>query len=179
MHFPCLFCVSFLCECRLYLLPLLPVIWTFPNFQTINFQKLRIYFTFVLRFVGKMWSYTRVGCSCLCKKQFLPSYASLQQKEATKWRLEMVKSIGTALKSKSLMTNGIWGYIAPKFSRHLPYSWGKTQEKTQPGKLTRPGIKPWTARWEAAMLPLEHSGGRHVLQDVLVSRIILCNWCKL
>ena len=50
-HFPCLFCISFLHECHLYLLPLLSDICTFPHFQMINFQLL--YFDFVLYFGGE------------------------------------------------------------------------------------------------------------------------------
>ena len=37
---------------------------------------------------------------------------------------------------------------------------GKPPEKPQPEKPTRPGIEPGPARWEARMLPLDHSGGR-------------------
>ena len=32
-------------------------------------------------------------------------------------------------------------------------------QKKQRGKLARPGVEPGTARWEATMLPLDHSGG--------------------
>ena len=56
--------------------------------------------------------------------------------------------------------------------------WKKPGKKPQPGKVTRPAIKPGAARWEATILPLDHSGGRHV-QDGLISRIILCNWTNL
>ena len=35
----------------------------------------------------------------------------------------------------------------------------KLQEKPQPGKLTRPGIKPRSAKWDETMSPLDHSGG--------------------
>ena len=107
----------------------------------------------------------------------LPSYASLQQKEATKWRLEMVKSIGTALKSKVWwpLISGEWWHLSfPVICLTVE---GKLWRKPQPGKLTRPGINPGPARWEGMTLPCDHCGGRHV-QDGLVSRIILCNWCK-
>ena len=30
------------------------------------------------------------------------------------------------------------------------------RKKPQPGKLTRPGLEPGSARWEATMLPLDH-----------------------
>ena len=46
-----------------------------------------------------------------------------------------------------MMANDIQGWMGPKFS------W-------QPGKLTRMGIVPGPARWEAALLPLDHSGAR-------------------
>ena len=39
------------------------------------------------------------------------------------------------------------------------YNWGKPPEKPQPGKLTQPGVEPRPTRWEATMLPLNHSGG--------------------
>ena len=35
----------------------------------------------------------------------------------------------------------------------------KPWKKPQPEKLTQPGIKPGSARREATMLPLDHSGG--------------------
>ena len=40
------------------------------------------------------------------------------------------------------MTNNIRDGWGPKFSWHLSYSWGKTPEKSQAGKLTRPRIEP-------------------------------------
>ena len=79
--------------------------------------------------------------SCLCKKQFLPSYASLQQKEATKWSLEMVKSIGTALKSK------VWWPMISRDWWHLSFpiicltveenpNWGNWPDQgSNPGQL--------------------------------------------
>ena len=60
------------------------------------------------------------------------------------------------------MANDIRGWSGSKFSWHLSYGWGKTPEKPQPGKLTRPGIEPGPAMWEATMLPLDHSGGVNV-----------------
>ena len=50
-----------------------------------------------------------------------------------------------------------WGWMGSKFSRHLSYSWGKTPEKPQSGKLSRPGIESGPVRWETTMLPLNHS----------------------
>ena len=38
----------------------------------------------------------------------------------------------------------------------------KNPEKTQPGKLTLPGIEPGPAKWEATMLPLDYSAGRQI-----------------
>ena len=35
----------------------------------------------------------------------------------------------------------------------------KPQKKSQPGKLTEPGIELGPARWEVTMLYLDHSGG--------------------
>ena len=42
----------------------------------------------------------------------------------------------------------------PKVSRHLSYRWGKTPKKPHPGNLSRPGIEPGLAAWQARMLPL-------------------------
>ena len=39
----------------------------------------------------------------------------------------------------------------------------KPWRKSQPGRLTWPGIEPGPARWEATMLTLGHSGGPDVL----------------
>ena len=46
---------------------------------------------------------------------------------------------------------GPWG---PKGSWHSSYRWGKTPKKPHPGKLSRPGIEPGPAAWQARMLPL-------------------------
>ena len=46
---------------------------------------------------------------------------------------------------------GPWG---PKVSWHLSYRWGKTPKKPHPGNLSRPGIEPGPAAWQARMLPL-------------------------
>ena len=54
-----------------------------------------------------------------------------------------------------MVANYIQGCIEPTFSRQMPYNWGEPQS----GKLTRPGIGSGPARWEATMLPLDHSGG--------------------
>ena len=61
--------------------------------------------------------------------------------------------------------NNLWRLSWPMISgdgwslRFSSYSWGKTPKKPQPGKLNRPGIEPWPCRWEATMLPLDHSSG--------------------
>ena len=39
----------------------------------------------------------------------------------------------------------------------------KFRKKLQLGKLTRPGIEPGRARWEATMLPLDHSAAEDLL----------------
>ena len=110
----------------------------------------------------------------LYKKQIFVHYASLQQKEATKWRLQMVKSIGTALKNKIWwpMTSGDWRHLS------FPIICLILEEKPQPGKLTRLGIKPRPARWEATMLPLATVVVDMYLHNGLIPRIILCNGCK-
>ena len=56
---------------------------------------------------------------------------------------------------------GKWYPGIDEVSWHLSYSLGKTPEKPQPGRMTRQGIEPGPAGWEATMLPLDHSG-RHV-----------------
>ena len=48
-------------------------------------------------------------------------------------------------------TRGPWG---SKVSWHLSYRWGKTPKKPHPGNLSRPGIEPGPAAWQARMLPL-------------------------
>ena len=50
--------------------------------------------------------------------------------------------------------NDIRGPWGPKVSWHLSYRWGKTQKKPDPGNLSRPGIEPGPAAWQACMLPL-------------------------
>ena len=50
--------------------------------------------------------------------------------------------------------NDIWGPWGPKASRHLSYRWRKTPKKPHPGNLSRPGIEPGPAAWQARMLPL-------------------------
>ena len=49
------------------------------------------------------------------------------------------------------VTRGPW---VPKASWHLSYRWGKTPKKPHPGDLSRPGIEPGPAAWQARMLPL-------------------------
>ena len=48
-------------------------------------------------------------------------------------------------------SRGHWG---PKVSWHLSDRWGKTPKKPHPGNLSRPGIEPELAAWQARMLPL-------------------------
>ena len=50
--------------------------------------------------------------------------------------------------------NDIRGPCGPKVSRQLSYRWGKTPKKPHPGNLSRPGIEPGPAAWQARMLPL-------------------------
>ena len=45
---------------------------------------------------------------------------------------------------------GPWG---SKASWHLSYRWRKTPRKPHPGNLSRPGIEPEPAAWQALMLP--------------------------
>ena len=70
------------------------------------------------------------------------------------------KVIGARMKwfLVNMMVNDVRGWMGPKFYLNLSYSWGKLPEKTQPGKLNRPGIEPWPSRWEAMMLPFDNSG---------------------
>ena len=42
-----------------------------------------------------------------------------------------------------MMANDILGWMGRTFSRYVSYSWGKTPEIPQPGKLTRPRIETW------------------------------------
>ena len=42
----------------------------------------------------------------------------------------------------------------PKVSWRFSYGWGKTPKKPHPGNLSRPGIEPEPAAWQARMLPL-------------------------
>ena len=49
--------------------------------------------------------------------------------------------------------NDIRGLCGPKASRQLSYRWGKTPKKPHPGNLSRLGIEPGSAAWQARMLP--------------------------
>ena len=49
--------------------------------------------------------------------------------------------------------NDIRGPWGPKVSWHLSYRRGKTPKKPHPGNLSRPGIEPGPAAWQARMLP--------------------------
>ena len=55
-----------------------------------------------------------------------------------------------------MITTAEWysGTLRPKASWHLSYRWGKTPKKSRPGNLSRPGIEPGPAAWQARMLPL-------------------------
>ena len=66
------------------------------------------------------------------------------------------------------MANDIPGWLRPQFSRPLYSGWGKTPDKPQPGKQIQLGIEPGPARWEATMLPLDHSGDLAQVEDVKV-----------
>ena len=48
-------------------------------------------------------------------------------------------------------SRGPWG---PKISWHFSDRWGKSPKKPHPGNLSRPGIEPGPATWQARMLPL-------------------------
>ena len=49
--------------------------------------------------------------------------------------------------------NDIRGPCGPKASWHSSYRWGKTPKNPHPGNLSRPGIEPGPAAWQAHMLP--------------------------
>ena len=49
--------------------------------------------------------------------------------------------------------NDIRGPWGPKVSWYLSYRWGKTPKKPHPGNLSRPGIEPGPAAWQARILP--------------------------
>ena len=51
------------------------------------------------------------------------------------------------------LPNDIRGPCGPKVSWHLSYRRGKTPKKPHPGNLSRPGIEPGPAAWQARMLP--------------------------
>ena len=46
----------------------------------------------------------------------------------------------------------ISGWLWPRFSLHLSFVWGKTPEKPHLGNLSRSGIEPGPAAWQARML---------------------------
>ena len=52
-----------------------------------------------------------------------------------------------------MMAKWYSGNLGPKASRHFSYRWEKTPKKTHPGNLSRPGIEPVPAAWQARMLP--------------------------
>ena len=53
----------------------------------------------------------------------------------------------------TMMTKWYSGTLGPKASWHLSCRWGKTPKKPHPGNLSRPGIEPKPAAWQARMLP--------------------------
>ena len=61
--------------------------------------------------------------------------------------------------NKANMKGWLWrptnirGHCGPKASWHLSYRWGKTPKKPHQGNLSRPGIEPGPAAWQARMLP--------------------------
>ena len=59
------------------------------------------------------------------------------------------------------MANGIRGWLGPKCSRHLSYSWVKIPEKISTRKTDPAGIERRPTRWETTMLALDYSGGRN------------------
>ena len=46
----------------------------------------------------------------------------------------------------------------------------KFRKNPQQGKLTRPGIEPGPARWEATILPLDHSGDQRLNKECKLLR---------
>ena len=50
--------------------------------------------------------------------------------------------------------NDIRGPRGPKVSWHLSDRWGKTPKKPHQGNLSRPGMQPGSAAWQARMLSL-------------------------
>ena len=61
--------------------------------------------------------------------------------------------------NKTNMKGWLWrphdirGPCRRKASWHLSYRWGKTPKKSHPENLSRPGIEPGPAAWQARMLP--------------------------
>ena len=79
----------------------------------------------------------------------------------TAWTWKTILTIYAPIHSnKAIMKGWFWrpndirGPFGPKVSRHLSYRWGKTPKKPNPGNLSRPGIEPGPAAWQARMLPL-------------------------
>ena len=66
-----------------------------------------------------------------------------------------LRSLAPVMKLWWMIMMAKWysGILGPKVSRHLSYRWGKTPKKSQPGNLSRPGIEPGPAAWQARMLP--------------------------
>ena len=82
--------------------------------------------------------------------------------EATSETLQIWKTIHTMYtrihSNKANMKWWLWrpndkrGPWGPNVSWHLSYRWGKTPKKRHPGNLSRPGIVPGPAAWQARML---------------------------
>ena len=53
-----------------------------------------------------------------------------------------------------MMANDIWGWMGPKFSRHLSYSWGKIPEKTSIRKTDPAGDQDLDFLRHSSALPM-------------------------
>ena len=73
--------------------------------------------------------------------------------------LKTIHIIHSQIHSKKANMKGWWrpndirGLSGPKSSWHLCYRWGKTPKKPHSGNLSRPGIEPGSAAWQAHVLP--------------------------
>ena len=72
--------------------------------------------------------------------------------------------------------NDIREPCGPKISRHLSYRWGKTPKKPHPGNLSRPGIEPGPAAWQARMLPLAPQRWTHSLNIKIRNKVLRTFW---
>ena len=64
-----------------------------------------------------------------------------------------IHSNKTNMKGWLWRPDDIWGPCGPKASWHSSYKWGKTPKIPHPGNLSRAGIEPGPAAWQARMLP--------------------------